>query len=453
MSNGELVLYASEDGSATFFLRAQDGTVWLTQMELAELFQTSIPNVNIHIKNVLEEGELQPEATIKEDLIVRLEGKRQVKRPVKLYNLDMILAVGYRVKSPRGTQFRQWATTHLREYLVKGFVMDDERMKDPVGWDYFDELLQRIRRRGYLAGHLPGAVHVPRGHLESRIEATVPDRSQRVVLYCAGFIGSGLQLGDVPVGYPVEHIRMTATGAGGGARRIQQHGVVFQTFARSAFHIDPLAHGDHLGDMKLTAIGAGTCDNVPVVSAAPNSTTAEIAAAKNAAVVMVSPLAAFVGRKIDTIRGKPTAACPVTGADVIAPLAAPCLAPAQTGGTRTVKANATAKAVEIIIVPAAHDSTVPIALLGEAAREAIYLQADICRADLLVVAPFVLPFAKPVWLTLHAARRDRKRRREVRFRFGEAPGGPRRHRLAVGIHDRGAIARDHAADRDRKSVV
>lgn len=145
MSNGELVLYAAEDGSATFFLRAQDGTVWLTQMELAELFQTSIPNVNIHIKNVLEEGELQPEATIKEDLIVQLEGTRQVKRPVKLYNLDMILAVGYRVKSLRGTQFRQWATTHLREYLVKGFVMDDERMKDPVGWDYFDELLQRIR--------------------------------------------------------------------------------------------------------------------------------------------------------------------------------------------------------------------------------------------------------------------------------------------------------------------
>jgi hypothetical protein len=142
---GELVLYASEEGRATFFLRAQDGTVWLTQMELAELFQTSVPNVNIHIKNVLEEGELQPEATIKEDLIVRMEGKRQVKRPVKLYNLDMILAVGYRVKSLRGTQFRQWATTHLREYLVKGFVMDDERMKDPVGWDYFDELLQRIR--------------------------------------------------------------------------------------------------------------------------------------------------------------------------------------------------------------------------------------------------------------------------------------------------------------------
>ena len=129
------------------------------------------------------------------------------------------------------------------------------------------------------------------------------------------------------------------------------------------------AHGDHLGDMKLGALGTGTCDNVPVVSAAPNSTTAEIAAAKNAAVVMVVPLANFVGRKIETIRGKPTAACPVTGVDIVAPLAASCLAPAQTGGTRTVRASATAKAVEITIVPAAHDSTVPIALLGEAARK------------------------------------------------------------------------------------
>lgn len=142
---GELVLYATDDGSAQFFLRAEDGTVWLTQMELAELFQTSVPNINIHIKNVLEEGELASDATVKEDLIVRTEGTRQVKRPVKLYSLDMILAIGYRVKSPRGTQFRQWATAHLKEYLVKGFVMDDARLKDPVGWDYFDELLQRVR--------------------------------------------------------------------------------------------------------------------------------------------------------------------------------------------------------------------------------------------------------------------------------------------------------------------
>ncbi|MFT4099817.1 MAG: virulence RhuM family protein [Burkholderiaceae bacterium] len=141
----ELVLYATEDGSAQFFLRAEDGTVWLSQAELAELFQTSTPNINIHIKNVLDEGELTEIRTVKDDLIVQTEGSRQVRRMVKLYNLDMILAIGYRVKSPRGTQFRQWATTHLKEYLIKGFVMDDERLKGGDRWDYFDELLQRIR--------------------------------------------------------------------------------------------------------------------------------------------------------------------------------------------------------------------------------------------------------------------------------------------------------------------
>ena len=140
----ELVLYATEDGSAQFFLRAEDGTVWLSQAELAELFQTSTPNINIHIKNVFDEGELSEVRTVKDDLIVQTEGGRQVRRTVKLYNLDMILAIGYRVKSPRGTQFRQWATTHLKEYLIKGFVMDDERLKEPDN-DYFEELLARIR--------------------------------------------------------------------------------------------------------------------------------------------------------------------------------------------------------------------------------------------------------------------------------------------------------------------
>lgn len=143
--HAELVLYATEDGSAQFFLRAEDGSVWLSQSELADLFQTSIPNINIHIKNVLDEGELSEIRTVKEDLIVQTEGARQVRRTVKLYNLDMILAIGYRVKSPRGTQFRQWATSHLKEYLIKGFVLDDERLKDSGRWDYFDELLQRIR--------------------------------------------------------------------------------------------------------------------------------------------------------------------------------------------------------------------------------------------------------------------------------------------------------------------
>lgn len=141
-SKGELVLYATEDGSAQFFLRAEGGTVWLTQLQLAELFQTTKQNISLHIKNVLAEGELLASSVVKEDLTTAADGKRY---RTQLYNLDLILAVGYRVKSPRGTQFRQWATTHLREYLIKGFVMDDARLKDPVGWDYFDELLQRIR--------------------------------------------------------------------------------------------------------------------------------------------------------------------------------------------------------------------------------------------------------------------------------------------------------------------
>lgn len=142
MQSSELVIYATEDGSARFFLRAEHGTVWLTQLELANLFQTTKQNVSLHVRNVLAEGELLAEAVVKHDLTTASDGKRY---RTQLYNLDMILAIGYRVKSPRGTQFRQWATTHLREYLVKGFVMDDERLKGSERWDYFDELLQRIR--------------------------------------------------------------------------------------------------------------------------------------------------------------------------------------------------------------------------------------------------------------------------------------------------------------------
>ncbi|MDZ4314252.1 MAG: virulence RhuM family protein [Azonexus sp.] len=141
----ELVIYATDDGVAQFYLRAEGGTVWLSQLELAELFQTSKQNVSLHIKNILADGELLAEATVKEYLTVQTEGRRQVERSIQLYNLDLILAVGYRVRSPRGIQFRQWASTHLKEFLIKGFAMDDERLKNPGGWDYFDELLQRIR--------------------------------------------------------------------------------------------------------------------------------------------------------------------------------------------------------------------------------------------------------------------------------------------------------------------
>ena len=145
MTEGELILYTTEDGKTAIRLRAEEGTVWLTQLELAELFQTSKQNISLHIKNVLSEGELDEGATVKDYLTVQIEGNREIKRNIQLYNLDMILSVGYRVKSQRGTQFRQWATTHLREYLIKGFVMDDARLKEPGGWDYFDELLERIR--------------------------------------------------------------------------------------------------------------------------------------------------------------------------------------------------------------------------------------------------------------------------------------------------------------------
>lgn len=140
----DLILYSTDDGKLTLQLRASGGTVWLSQLEIAELFASSKQNISLHIRNILDEGELSP-VTVKESLTVRDEGGRQVKRPVQLYNLDMILAVGYRVRSPRGTQFRQWATSQLRELLVKGFVMDDQRLKNPGSWDYFDELLERIR--------------------------------------------------------------------------------------------------------------------------------------------------------------------------------------------------------------------------------------------------------------------------------------------------------------------
>ena len=147
---GEILLYQTPDGQARVECRFADATLWLSQALIAELFQTTPQNVTQHLKAIFESGELSPGATCKDYLQVRREGVRLVRRSVRYYNLDAILAVGYRVRSPRGTQFRIWATERLREYLVKGFVMDDERLKNPpvdgIGVpDYFDELLERIR--------------------------------------------------------------------------------------------------------------------------------------------------------------------------------------------------------------------------------------------------------------------------------------------------------------------
>lgn len=143
--SGKLILYQSDDGLTRLDVRLENESVWLSQAQMAELFQTTKQNVSLHIRNLFLEGELPRAATVKESLTVQLEGKRSVARRIELYNLDVIISVGYRVKSHRGTQFRIWATQRLREYIVKGFTLDDERLKQAGGGSYFDELLARIR--------------------------------------------------------------------------------------------------------------------------------------------------------------------------------------------------------------------------------------------------------------------------------------------------------------------
>ena len=143
---GEIIVYQVENGGSRIRVLLQGETVWLTQNMMAELYQTTKQNISLHILNIYEEGELDPEPTVKKYLTVRQEGSRTVQRVLDHYNLDMIIAVGYRVKSGVATRFRQWATARLREYLVKGFTLDDERLKGGSGLvDYFDELLARIR--------------------------------------------------------------------------------------------------------------------------------------------------------------------------------------------------------------------------------------------------------------------------------------------------------------------
>lgn len=144
-STDELLLYQTEDGKTRIEVRTDGETVWLSQTQMAELFQTTKQNVSLHIRNIYQEGELQSGATVKESLTVQREGNRNVKRTVEFYNLDVIISVGYRVKSHRGTQFRIWATQQLREYIIKGFALDDERLKRDNRGNYFDELLARIR--------------------------------------------------------------------------------------------------------------------------------------------------------------------------------------------------------------------------------------------------------------------------------------------------------------------
>lgn len=143
MEQSNIIIYNTDDGKVKVVLYAKDGNIWMNQNQMAELFATSIPNISMHISNILKEGELQQDSVIKEYLTTASDGKNY---NVTFYSLEMILAIGFRVRSKRGTQFRIWANRNLKEYMVKGFLVDDERLKNPDGRpDYFDELLERIR--------------------------------------------------------------------------------------------------------------------------------------------------------------------------------------------------------------------------------------------------------------------------------------------------------------------
>jgi hypothetical protein len=145
-ATSQFLVYATEDGRTKVEVRLENETVWLTQQQMSELFQVGVPTINYHLKEIFATGELHPEATIRNIRIVRREGSRNVARSLEFYSLDAIISVGYRVKSTVATRFRIWATQQLREYIVKGFVLDDERLKNPDRpFDYFDELLRRIQ--------------------------------------------------------------------------------------------------------------------------------------------------------------------------------------------------------------------------------------------------------------------------------------------------------------------
>jgi len=141
----EIIIYQSLDGNTKIDVRVENETVWLTQAQMVELFQSTKQNVSLHINNIYEEGELEEDSTVKDYLTVQKEGKRTINRKIKYYNLDVIISVGYRVKSHVGTKFRQWALSVLKEYMIKGFAMDDERLENLGGGKYFEELLARIR--------------------------------------------------------------------------------------------------------------------------------------------------------------------------------------------------------------------------------------------------------------------------------------------------------------------
>lgn len=182
---GDLAIYQTEDGRSRIEVRLWEDTVWLTQKLMADLFQVSVPTINEHVRTIYADREQEPEATIRKFLIVQTEGQREVSRNVDFYNLPMILAVGYRVRSHRGVEFRRWATERLRELIVKGFALDDEKLKEAGGGAYFDELLARIRDirssekvfwRKVLEIYATSIDYDPRTEMSQRFFATVQNK-------------------------------------------------------------------------------------------------------------------------------------------------------------------------------------------------------------------------------------------------------------------------------------
>lgn len=141
----KIIIYESQEGKTNLSVKIDGETVWLTQIQLAELFSTTKQNISLHIKNIIEEGELTKKSTVKKYLTVQKEGEKTVSRDIEHYNLDMIISIGYRIKSLTATRFRQWATARLKEYIIKGFTVDDERLKNGGGGNYWKELLDKIR--------------------------------------------------------------------------------------------------------------------------------------------------------------------------------------------------------------------------------------------------------------------------------------------------------------------
>ena len=144
-ANGDIIIYQTDNGLTKIDVRVENETVWLSQQQMAKLYDTTKQNISLHIKNIFDEEELNEASTVKEFLTVKQEGKRSVERKVKYYNLDMIISLGYRIKSKIATNFRRWATERLKEYMIKGFTMDDERLKGYGGGNYWKELLARIK--------------------------------------------------------------------------------------------------------------------------------------------------------------------------------------------------------------------------------------------------------------------------------------------------------------------